>query len=864
MDPTRPPPHLALTAEHVNNSMKLSSDLARLDDTLSIFSKLTRQLADAGALPTVLRLVSETVQMLQGATGAAKVYVYMHAGKEGFKATFNPEDGGTIGPNEAMQAEAKRVAFAHEASGVQAAGLSDPTRVIDESVAVERTVVHLGHTQLEILTQVVVMPSHHHIAAFRQPPKRPGGTKGSQRASSLHNLDEEASADAEPPGACLAMLQLCGKVGSLSSLMGGDLNAEPYNKFSAGDERALGAVGRAFGVLMPAIRARERRDDRAAKIEAEAEASRRSAAIVANFTEMGGGANTLEELFALARGFAEALPAVSCHLFLVDNIEMTPGHTPAGNNRNAATAGGGGGGGSGAPAMAAIPPLAASPSPGHAKPTLKGAIGGVMGALRLGGKFDSRSIEGLVQVAREPGGRDSQELFSIPTLGGDKDMPASLEAALASNVGAKQLESSRVSVRLGPGVLGACAIGGKPILLRNANVDQRFESSVDEALVPLPVVGRHAAVMASMACVPLHDRTGSVVGVLQAMGDEEMVMTESHILVMKLLAHLLSTNLQLLKVNSSEPAGLQVAMQRANAALQQEARELRDDILQKRRALHEASGEVGGNFKPRPAPTLSLPPSKSAAALVSSMQQQLTTATPSSPTKLPPVASASKAPPHQPPASHALKGSSSLPNVTKLTVQELRRKDPSPSPSPSRVPAEASTVSADAASAGEGALARAPVGRPVGRFLHPDQVSSEGASGTRSRTRHPAKLGPGDSMPPKAEESKAPTSERRDRHHPTRLGLGESHAFGADRRQLTGVAGGAHPHKAQDAPSPTPAAAKKPSPDKSPPPAEPSKPPVPHSDEQGRKRRDGDRRGRAGGLDADMLWDDLCRTVRDL
>ena len=84
--------------EHVENSTRLNADIRRLNENLETFSKLTRQLANSGAMQTVLRLVGEVQLMLQSATSAAKVYVYLPAGDEGYKSVSNPETGGTRPP----------------------------------------------------------------------------------------------------------------------------------------------------------------------------------------------------------------------------------------------------------------------------------------------------------------------------------------------------------------------------------------------------------------------------------------------------------------------------------------------------------------------------------------------------------------------------------------------------------------------------------------------------------------------------------------------------------------------------------------------------------------------------------------------
>lgn len=115
--------HFALRMqEHVENSTRLNADIRRLNENLETFSKLTRQLANSGAMQTVLRLVGEVQLMLQSATSAAKVYVYLPAGVEGYKSVSNPETGSALTPTEAMQAEAKRVAFAYEGTNPTAIG----------------------------------------------------------------------------------------------------------------------------------------------------------------------------------------------------------------------------------------------------------------------------------------------------------------------------------------------------------------------------------------------------------------------------------------------------------------------------------------------------------------------------------------------------------------------------------------------------------------------------------------------------------------------------------------------------------------------------------------------------------------------
>jgi hypothetical protein len=186
----------------------------------------------------------------------------------------------------------------------------------------------------------------------------------------------------------------------------------------------------------------------------------------------------------------------------------------------------------------------------------------------------------------------AQELWTMPDE--TDDMADEGDGFAAPSVVSNtppSLGPQRVCVPLGPGVLGACAVGATPVLLDNAYVDQRFEPSVDEAAATLPV-GRRTAGGASLACVPLLDQLGSCIGVLQTMGSQKMPLTQTHVTTMNFLAHVLACNVLLLKADGV-PASEQVHMQRAVAGLQEESRAMRDSLLSQRRAMYTS-------FKPSP------------------------------------------------------------------------------------------------------------------------------------------------------------------------------------------------------------------------------------------------------------------------
>lgn len=237
---------------------------------------------------------------------------------------------------------------------------------------------------------------------------------------------------------------------------------------------------------------------------------------------------------------------------------------------------------------------------------------------------------------------------------------------------------------------------------------------------------------------------------------------------------------------------------------------------------------------------------------------------------LPTVPTASPLP-RPPPVIKPLRTSASLPVVNQLSVQELRKREPT----------EALTSIDDAAilsNRNVGSLERE---RPAGRFMHPDH----GSLPARTRAQHAE--GPGGSAAHRSEGR----SEKRERLPTTRLGLGSSHPFGADKHSPPQER---RTHKTADATSPpdVPANASRKGDkvlDKSLPHADIGKraagtrPPewtstvlrgagssLPGNGQQdhhqGRKAREqqGGRRERPGGIDADDLWDDLCQTVRDL
>ena len=88
---------------------------------------------------------------------------------------------------------------------------------------------------------------------------------------------------------------------------------------------------------------------------------------------------------------------------------------------------------------------------------------------------------------------------------------------------------------------------------------------------PLPAC-HTANGVASLACAPLRDPHGYVVGVLQAMGSESSPLKITHLETLTILAHMLSCSLAVLKAGGQQTAE-QVQMQRANADLQRESRQ---------------------------------------------------------------------------------------------------------------------------------------------------------------------------------------------------------------------------------------------------------------------------------------------------
>ena len=109
------------------------------------------------------------------------------------------------------------------------------------------------------------------------------------------------------------------------------------------------------------------------------------------------------------------------------------------------------------------------------------------------------------------------------------------------------------------GLLGHAAVGGQTLVVEEALIDQRFEPLVDELASPLPEGG-------TVACVPLHDRGGSVIGVLQVMGgtSDDLLIRDDTLELMKLLGHVLAVNVLHLRADgrtAAETAGTQRALQ---------------------------------------------------------------------------------------------------------------------------------------------------------------------------------------------------------------------------------------------------------------------------------------------------------------
>lgn len=508
----------------------LRNELQLANGNCGTFERLSMQLAECGAMPTVPLLVREVQKLLCTSTGAIACTSYLKSLDNGLRPQLHAND---RPPAQELQEEASRVAalFARGRAKFD----------VDATVEVTRCVLGDKLTARDVLTIVVVMPSLDAIAALRQ--EQTGKTETKPREASSKAQDQEEGLDGFVPGDVIGVLQLSGKRrndpeasdnasstdaqpasrrrGSIS--IGGAAEAaeeadrQKLPLFTADDIGVLSSIARTFGSLLACVGAREKRDASAALAEASIAASQQQHMLVKRFAQVGGAASSIEELFPLVRSFASALPCVACHLFLVGKSGS--------NSRN--------------------------------------------------------SHEGEEQS----GGPGTQQLWTIPQFvapeGKESD---SLEYALATG-GIAARGPQRIAVPLGGGILGACAVDGRSMLVQNALIDQNFESWIDEAVQPLPVT-KMGTSGASIACVPLLDIGGSVVGVLQAFGTTNVLLGVRQVETMAVIAHLLSVTVQLLRA-SGKPASEQVVMQRAIADLQRESREVREQYLKQRRAIYE-------------------------------------------------------------------------------------------------------------------------------------------------------------------------------------------------------------------------------------------------------------------------------------
>ena len=83
--------------------------------------------------------------------------------------------------------------------------------------------------------------------------------------------------------------------------------------------------------------------------------------------------------------------------------------------------------------------------------------------------------------AESDGGERTQE-----RLAGTVQQTLSFVDVIAEAESLEGVPEVRVSAPLGPGVLGYVATSGRPLLLSDASIDQRFESRVDECAATLP------------------------------------------------------------------------------------------------------------------------------------------------------------------------------------------------------------------------------------------------------------------------------------------------------------------------------------------------------------------------------------------
>lgn len=668
--------------EHVQDSLRLKDELLTLQVLFEGFNELTRRLPGLSALPTVAALANETQLLLMEQTGANAGIVYLKraGGSEGLKVAADEELETVAEATASVPASHVRSPtklrkqtsatcrmitepMREEASKVERGYTLKSRRRAMEQINVANTIdgalVSVAKTEVndaniatyQMLTVPVLMPPR-----SATPQKHADSRKGPAAGPAL---EEDASGGDDPwlPGECIGVIQLAGRLKPLQfdDFVAGTGPTNPCNSrrsresreasfrrkgpkmaFEPEDEHKLRSVAAAFATLLPILRAKERQQARLARAQAAAAAYARQQTLFARLLDSSHAfPPSVEALFATARNFADYVPASACHLFLVGNAN-TEAPTPAGYGGFARDSN----------SMGAL----ATPTPQRG---LKQYGMAVLASVRMGdkGQEGPPADRGLQELWTQLPGEDNDDT--------DASTPAprlnSLQVSVSGSM--HHLGPRRVAVRLGAGVLGACVVGGKPILLEEANVDQRFEPSIDECASALPTAnGTHKG--ASLACVPLIDQFGAAIGVLQAVGLEDMPLNDANVETMRMLAHLLACNLLLLRRQEGKPVGEQVSMQRVTAALQEEARALKEEILHQRRVMYQGSIQPLADGAPTSAPTNEGRPSATE-AVINAFTKQPTSASPPPP---PDVGAARKA---NAKVSGTLKNSTSLPVVSR-------------------------------------------------------------------------------------------------------------------------------------------------------------------------------------------------------
>lgn len=542
---------IGIALVNLTNASNLKRELQLSRDSLLTFEHLTRRLANCGTLPSLSLLIRELEKVLVESTGAHFTHVYLNSPEGVLKAEL--ADKKDPAPSRDLQEEAKRAKTAY----VKAQHSREADAHMAGAAMVQRSEVGEGSNARHVLSVVVVMPPFESIAAFRADRGQNGETKSTSPVAIQRGRARERQLDSDEtdeivfedgskqpefvPGDVLGVIQLFGKRHSLANPAAGPLEGEPTPLSDDAPDRLPRQAS--FGG------AAEAADEAASKQ-------------VPLFT-----AEDESALCAVARAFSTLLPAVrirevrESRALLAESVIASSRQTALLVQRFVQV-------GSGASSIEDLFPVARSFT------TALPCVACHLFLIRNDQNAEDSAISSTVQ-----------ELWSLPELQDTSSVKSdSLEHALTT--GAANIRGPRrVKVQLGSGILGACAVDAKPLLVHHAITDQRFESWVDEAVQPLPAT-RAGTAGASIACVPLIDLSGSVVGVLQAFGSKEIPLGKTQVEKMVLLAHLLCVNLQMLQANG-KPASEQVIMQRAMADLQRDAREVREEYLKYRRAMFE-------------------------------------------------------------------------------------------------------------------------------------------------------------------------------------------------------------------------------------------------------------------------------------